>query len=365
MLIGSIASAPVRLPQRASSPAVEATPCLEQVTLGGGPAPPRVTPDASFAASLVGGPLAGPIVIGHRGASGYLPQHTLAAYELAIKQGADFIEPDLVMTKDRVLVTRHENEISLTTDVAARPEFADRKVTKEIDGKPVTGWFSEDFTLAELKSLKVTGAPHDGPEFRIATFEEVLDLVDRNGRTVGLYPETKHPTHFDQLGLSLEEPLVEALHRRGYEGAEASIFIQSFEVGNLKELNQMTDLRLVQLLDSEGCPADSSVPYSQMLTPAGLSEVATYADGIGPWKEQVRGTSLVQDAHSQGLLVDPYTFRAENEHLPAELRSADPAGLGDLESEVRSYLEAGVDGVFANHPDLAVRARDKFLKSRS
>lgn len=365
MIIGSLLAAPVRLPQRASSPAVEETPCLEQVTLGAGPAPPRVAIDASLAASLVTGPLAGPIVIGHRGASGYLPQHTLAAYELAVKQGADFIEPDLVMTKDGVLVTRHENEISLTTDVAARPEFADRKTTKQIDGKPVTGWFTEDFTLAELKSLKVTGSPHDGPEFRIATFEEVLDLVDRTGRTVGLYPETKHPTHFDRLGLSLEEPLVEALRQRGYEGAEAPIFIQSFEVGNLKELNRMTDLRLVQLLDSEGCPADSSTPYSQMTTPEGLAEVATYADGIGPWKEQVRGTSLVQDAHSQGLLVHPYTFRAENEHLPAELRSSDPKGLGDLESEVRSYLEAGVDGVFANHPDQAVRARDKFLQSRS
>ncbi|MEW6281197.1 MAG: glycerophosphodiester phosphodiesterase [Candidatus Eremiobacterota bacterium] len=306
-----------------------------------------------------------PIIIGHRGASGYLPQHTLEAYALAARQGADIIEPDIVSSRDGVLISRHENELSLTTDVASRPEFADRRTTRRIDGQDVTGWFTEDFTLAELKSLNVTGGG------KIATLEEILDLVQdlsrETGRVIGIEPETKHPSHFDSLGLSLEEPLVEALHRRGYRGPDAPVFIQSFEVGNLRELNRMTDLRLVQLVDTEGAPADGGKPYAEMVTPAGLAEVATYADAVAPCKDMIVSptgvpTTLVADAHQQGLLVHSWTFRAENEHLPEPLRR--PGPLGDLTSEVRRFLDVGVDGIFANHPDLAVAARDAYLQAR-
>ncbi|HEY9862027.1 MAG TPA: glycerophosphodiester phosphodiesterase family protein, partial [Candidatus Obscuribacterales bacterium] len=234
------------------------------------------------AATLTGQP---PIVIGHRGASGLRPEHTLAAYELAIAQGADYIEPDLVATKDGVLVARHENEISGTTDVAERPEFSDRKTTKTIDGVAYTGWFTEDFTLAELKTLRAKeripglrpGNTAFNGQFEIPTLQEVIDLAQRKsaelGRTIGIYPETKHPSYFDSIGLSLEEPLVETLNQNGYIGLNAPVFIQSFEVGNLQQLNQLTDVPLVQLF---GGATDQ--PYDFVLQ----GDTRTYGDLTQP-----------------------------------------------------------------------------------
>jgi glycerophosphoryl diester phosphodiesterase len=254
-------------------------------------------------------PLVQPIIIAHRGASGYRPEHTLAAYELAIEMGSDFVEPDLVSTKDRVLVARHENEISGTTDVALHPEFANRYTTKLIDGELIKGWFTEDFTLAELKTLRAKeripelrpqNTTFDGT-FEVPTLQEIIDLVQRKNedfkkakskRRIGIYPETKHPTYFDSIGLSLEEPLVETLHRNGYRNKEALVFIQSFEVSNLKDLNGMTHLPLVQLINGSGKPYDFVVNgqariYADLAKPAGLAEIATYADGIGAHKNLI------------------------------------------------------------------------------
>lgn len=324
----------------------------------------------------------GPLVIGHRGASGYRPEHTLAAYQLAIDLGADFIEADLVATKDGVLVARHENEISETTDVADHAEFADRRTTKTIDGRPLTGWFTEDFTLAELKTLRAQerlpelrqeNTIHDG-RYEIPTFDEVVALAKRNStgraRAIGVYPETKHPTYFDSIGLSLEEPLVETLRRNGLHGRKAPVFIQSFETENLRDLDTMVAVPLVQLIGGgRGGPADTSgLTYDQMSTAAGLRTIATYADGIGPDKNRVipvaadgslgEPTDLVTDAHATGLVVHPYTFRAENLFLPPALRSAGtPADYGDVLAELQAFYDAGVDGVFTDQPDLAVLAR--------
>lgn len=319
-----------------------------------------------------------PIVIAHRGASGERPEHTLASYKLAIEQGADFIEPDLVLTKDGVLVARHENEISETTDVADRPEFADRKATKTIDGKAVTGWFTEDFTLAELKALRakeriprLRGKAHDG-EYEIPTFAEILDLlVEANkGRThpVGVYPETKHPGYFAAIGLPHEAPLLALLEKYGYRGRTAPVFIQSFEVGNLKAIRAKSDLPLIQLMDDEGGPADDPrTSYAAMASPAGLKAVAAYADGIGPNKAMVipRGmlgtlgdpTSLVRDAHAAGLKVHPWTFRRENYFLPlGDKGGLNPAGHGDLAAEIAAYLATGIDGLFSDNPREAIPA---------
>jgi glycerophosphoryl diester phosphodiesterase len=323
-----------------------------------------------------------PVVIAHRGASGYLPEHTLAAYALAIQQGADFVEPDLVPTKDGALVARHENNISDTTDVAQHPEFATRRTRKIIDGQPVEGWFTEDFTLAELKTLRARGRnrasrAHDG-KYPIPTLEEVLDLVAEangkaeDGRVVGVYPETKHPSYFQGLGLALEVRLVDTLHRYGYRGPEAPAVIQSFEVANLRKLHRLTGLRLAQLVDTEGAPADwagTSRKYADMLTPEGLAEVATYAFAIAPQKGLViptdaqgrlgQPTGLIERAHAAGLQVHCWTFRAENQALPGEFRrGTDPEAEGDLTSEVRRFFQAGLDAVFANHPDQAVQAKD-------
>ena len=330
-----------------------------------------------------------PIVIAHRGASGERPEHTLEAYRLAVDQGADFVEPDLVATRDSVLVCRHENEISGTTDVASRPEFAARRATKSIDGAVVTGWFTEDFTLAELKLLRarerlphLRGTGFDG-RLEIPTFEEVLALVasfnarkERRGRPVGVYPETKHPSYFQGLGIPLEKPLLEALHRHGLDHAGASVFVQSFEVSNLRALANETRVPLVQLADAEGGPWDSasgrSAPtYADMLRPEGLREIATYARGIGVNKSLVippdRGgrsaspTRLVRDAHAAGLLVHVWTLRAENAFLPEERhRGEEPSAHGDMAGEVRLFLETGVDGLFTDHPAIAVAARDAF-----
>ncbi len=319
-----------------------------------------------------------PILIAHRGASGERPEHTIASYELAIEQGADFIEPDLVLTKDGVLVARHENEISETTDVAAHPEFRDRRTTKRIDGKNVTGWFTEDFSLSELKTLRareriawLRGSANDG-KFEIPTFDEILALLARvnKGRAhpVGVYPETKHPSYFAAIGLPHEGPLLALLDQYGYHGRSAPIFIQSFEVGNLKAIRARSELPLIQLVDGEGGPADDpAVTYAQIISPAGLKAVAAYADGIGPAKTMIiprtalgtlgEATSLVRDAHAAGLKVHPWTFRRENYFLPLANKSGlNPAGHGDLVAEIRAYLNIGIDGLFSDNPREAVPA---------
>ncbi|GGS19936.1 glycerophosphodiester phosphodiesterase [Actinokineospora fastidiosa] len=333
-----------------------------------------------------------PLVIGHRGASGYRPEHTLAAYELAARMGADFIEPDLVSTKDGVLVARHEPEIGGTTDVAERPEFADRKRTKVLDGVRVTGWWTEDFTLAELKTLRAVeripelrqqNTVYDG-RYEVPTLQEVIDLARRLSRElrrdIGIYPETKHPTYFQQLGLPLEPELVRVLNRNGLNHPKAKVFVQSFEVANLKQLDRQLRVPLVQLTSASGRPYDFTVSgdprtYRDLMTPAGLREVATYADGLGPAKDSViprdaagnlgQPTSLVRDAHAVGLKVHPYTFRAENQFLPANLRSStNPADYGDLFAELDAFWRAGVDGVFADNPDIAVVSRDEAFARR-
>ena len=313
-----------------------------------------------------------PVVIAHRGASGYRPEHTLAAYALGARMGADYIEPDLVSTKDGVLVARHENEISATTDVADHPEFASRRTTKTIDGVALTGWFTEDFTLRELKTLRAKeripqlrprNTLYDG-RYEVPTFQEVLDLAER--LDVGVYPETKHPTYFRGIGLPLEKPLVRALKR--FDGPA---FIQSFEVGNLKALNRETNRPLVQLLGAKTArPADvTDRTYADMATPAGLKEIARYADGVGPSKDYIvprdatgrslPPTSFVRDAHRAGLVVHPYTFRNENAFLPLELRSsADPAAYGNAFAEYEQFFELGVDGLFSDNSDTAVEARE-------
>jgi glycerophosphoryl diester phosphodiesterase len=329
-----------------------------------------------------------PLVIGHRGASGYRPEHTLASYQLAIGMGADFIEPDLVSTKDGVLVARHENEIGGTTDIAAHPEFAARRTTKAIDGVPVTGWFTEDFTLAELRTLRARERlPELRPDntafdglYQVPTLQEVIDLAKRAG--VGIYPETKHPTYFDSIGLSLEEPLVATLHANGYRGPRAPVFIQSFETANLRELNRMTQVPLAQLLDATGRPYDFVVAgdprtYADLATPAGLEEIAGYADGVGVNKNLIvprdadqnllEPTTLVRDAHRAGLQVHAWTFRNENNFLPADFRQGNPdhpaylRATGDAPAEYRLFFRLGIDGLFSDNPDTAVASRHQLF----
>ncbi len=322
-----------------------------------------------------------PIIIAHRGASGERPEHTLAAYSLAIEQGADFIEPDLVMTKDGQLVARHENDISDTTDVASRKEFADRKRTRTIDGTSHTGWFTEDFTLAELKTLRAKerlpllrrgNMKFDG-QYEVPTLGEIIALAKaasaRTGRTIGIYPETKHPSYFASIGLPLEAALVAELKTAGWDRADAPVFIQSFEVNNLKALKQLTQVPLIQLMASEGGPADGAQPsYTAMATPEGLKAIAAYAAGIGPQKDMVvagDGTvsPLVADAHAAGLKVHPWTFRAENYFLPSGLRKGiNPAGHGDMRAEIARFLAADVDGIFTDYPYLGVEARDRHFR---
>jgi len=331
-----------------------------------------------------------PLVVAHRGASGERPEHTLEAYRLAVEQGADYLEPDLVITRDGVLVARHENEIGETTDVADRSEFAGRRSTKVIDGREVKGWFTEDFTLEEIRTLR---AKERLPQLRpanmvwdgrltVPTLDEIVELAKaesrRVGRTIGVYPETKHPTYFRSIGLPLEEPLVETLHRHGWRDASAPVFIQSFEVANLRLLREMTGLRLVQLLAPQGKPfdfrvADDPRTYRDLATPEGLVEIALYAQGIGPHKDLVipldsagslgEPTSLVRDAHALGLVVHAWTFRSENYFLPVDLRLGDPGDpdflrqRGDDPAEYRRFFETGLDGVFTDHPGHASAAR--------
>lgn len=307
-----------------------------------------------------------PIVIAHRGASGERPEHTLAAYTLAIEQGADFIEPDLVPTRDGVLVARHENEISGTTDIADRPEFADRRARKVIDGNRVEGWFTEDLTLAELKTLRAKerlpqlrpdNARYDG-QFEVPTLAEIVALAQAHG--VGIYPETKHPSYFRSIGLPLEERLVGQLRDAGWSRRGDPVFIQSFEVDNLKALRRITDLSLIQLIDRDGGPADAAVAnYAALLTREGLAEVARYADGIGPNKALV-SAELVARAQAAGLKVHPWTFRAENYFLPiGHWRGVNPRGHGDLIGEMRDQLALGIDGLFSDFPGIAAQAVGK------
>lgn len=342
-----------------------------------------------------------PIVIAHRGASGYLPEHTLAGYFVAIQQGADYIEPDLVMTRDGVLVARHENAIAVvnddgspgeaTTDVAEHPEFAARRTTKSIDGRRISGWFTEDFTLAELKTLRCRerlpvlrrANTRFDRQFEIPTLEEILALLEdvnrsRHGKPpVGIYPETKHPSYFRGLGLPLEETLVDALHAHGYRDRDSPVFLQSFEVANLQALRTLTTLPIVQLMDASGGPWDAATNenprrYETMATPTGLAEIARYAEGIGVHKDMLiprnddgtlgSATTLLADAHAAGLVVHGWTFRAENVFLPIDLRNgADPAASGNLADEIRRYLALGMDGLFTDQADIGVRARNDFV----
>lgn len=350
-----------------------------------------------------------PLVVGHRGASGYRPEHTLASYQLAIDMDADFIEPDLVATKDGVLVARHEPNITNTTDVSTRAEFAARKTKKMVDGVEEEGWFASDFTLAEIKTLyaKQTFPERDqsfNAQFRIPTLEEVLDLAKaestKAGRTIGVIPETKHPTFHVNLGLKLEDRLLTILAKYGYTEKTSPVVIQSFEVSNLKYLRSKSQVRLVQLIDANDVKADGSMdltaPYDKpydfavagdartfasLLTPDGLKEIKTYADMIGPWKpyliptrqvdanndgkpDDLNGdgkiderdrvvmpaTDVIKNAHAMGLMVVPYTFRSELTRLASDDK-------GDPKAEYRRFYEAGVDGLFSDFPDAAVAAR--------
>jgi glycerophosphoryl diester phosphodiesterase len=320
------------------------------------------------------------LVIGHRGASGYRPEHTLASYELAARMGADFIEPDLVSTKDGVLIARHENDITGTTDVSSRTEFADRRTTKVVDGVTLTGWFTEDFTLAEIKTLRAVerlpgvrqrNTLYNGL-FEVPTFEEVLDLRERLSRelrrTIGVYPETKHPTYFRTAGLPLEPALASALRKHGLVHRDSPVFVQSFEAANLRALRDQINVRLVFLASAMGTPFGDPRPYSDYLSATGLKDVAQFADGIGPDKSMViprladgslgTPTALVHDAHAAGLVLHPYTFRAENQFLPADYRvGTDPNAYGRAIDEQVTFLRAGIDGLFTDQADIGVLAR--------
>lgn len=322
---------------------------------------------------LIGSPaLADPLIIAHRGASGERPEHTRAAYELAIAQGADVIEPDLVMTRDGHLVVRHENEIGGTTDVASHPEFTDRRGTRTIDGQAMTGWFTEDFTLAELKTLRArerlpqlrpANTAWDGQE-PILTFEEVLELAReasaRTGRTIGVAPELKHPSWFAGLGLPMEDALVAALERHGLTGAAAPVLVQCFEVGPLRRLAARIGTPLVQLMSAEGGPVDApELTYAAMATPEGLAQIATYADWIGAETALIEPppgapSPLIPDAHAAGLKVAAWTFRAENAFLPEmDREGADPAAHGRLKARLGRFAAYGLDAAFMDQPGLA------------
>ncbi|TMN20129.1 glycerophosphodiester phosphodiesterase [Pseudoxanthomonas sp. X-1] len=335
------------------------------------------------------------LVIGHRGASALRPEHTLASYAKAIADGADYIEPDLVSSKDGALLARHENEIGSTTDVAAHPEFAARQTTKTIDGQTVTGWFTEDFTLAELKTLrarerlpKLRGTAFDG-QFQLVTLDEIIDFTAAEsaarGRVIGLIPEIKHPTYFQQRGLPMEAKVVTTLGVHAYTRS-APVVIQSFEIANLKQLHGLLgdthpNVRLVQLIgDPKERPGDvlaagGGTTYAHMLTPQGLKDIARYAQLLGPANRMLlpldaqgnlgKPTAIIADAHAAGLKVVPYTFRPENAFLPKDLQQGrEPATRSDAGSirEMRAFLDAGVDGFFTDDPALGRQAVDGWHK---
>ncbi|MER7725912.1 glycerophosphodiester phosphodiesterase [Streptomyces sp. NPDC096323] len=330
-----------------------------------------------------------PTVIGHRGASGYRPEHTLGSYQLALDMGAHIIEQDLVPTRDGHLVCRHENDITATTDVSAHPEFASRRTTKTVDGVSLTGWFTEDFTLAELKTLRakerIPGSRqkntlYDG-RWEIPTFEEVLRWADREGRKRGkpvwLYVETKHPTYFRGLGLGLEEPLAKLLRRYGRHRAQSPLILQSFEPGSIQRLAKLVATPRVVLLSGAGSkPWDfvtSGDPRTtdDLVRPAGLKWMASFAQGIGPTLDLIipkdgsgrltTPTTLVRDAHAQGLILHPYTMRNENTFLPADFRrGTDPSAYGDAFGAFAAYFATGIDGIFSDNPDTALLAAADF-----
>jgi glycerophosphoryl diester phosphodiesterase len=357
-----------------------------------------------------------PLVIGHRGYAGLLPDHTLPGYKLAIEMGANYIEPDLVSTKDGVLVARHEPNIADTTDVKQHPEFASRMRDGVLDGAVVkNGFWVSDFTLRELRTLRAVQPFDDRPHrfdgrFKIPTFEEILDLRDRMSkqvhRQIGVYPETKHPTYHEQLGLPLEAKLVAALKRHGLDRKSSPVFIQSFEQFNLMKLNTMTPVRLVQLVDANDVNPDGTLDYTApfdrpydwtasgdprllartfgfFATDAGLSEIATYADGIGPWKRYIVSskaiklnpdgsaadangdgnvdeadrvllppTDLIARAHRHGLLIHTWTFRNENRYLASDYKNET--------DEYLQFFDLGIDGVFSDFAGTAVAARHLF-----
>ncbi|QUW83213.1 glycerophosphodiester phosphodiesterase [Streptomyces mirabilis] len=332
-----------------------------------------------------------PAVIGHRGASGYRPEHTFGSYQLALDMGADVVEAgDLVPTKDGHLVCRHEPEIGGTTDVSAHPEFADRKTTKTLDGIPITGWFTEDFTLAELKTLRAVeripaNRPHNtlyNGRWEIPTFEEVLHWQDeqtrKRGKQVWIYPETKHPTYFRALGLGLEERLAKVLRKHGKDKKNSPVIIQSFEPTSIQRLDELVDNPLVVLLSAANTRPWDFVTTGDLRTvadlvkPEGLKWIASYAQGIGPTLDLVilkdangaltTPTTLVADAHRAGLILHPYTMRNENTFLPANFRQGtDPNAYGDAFGAFKTYFATGIDGVFSDNADTALLAREDFV----
>jgi glycerophosphoryl diester phosphodiesterase len=363
--------------------------------------------NAQAARTLDGKP---PVVIGHRGASGYLPEHTLEAYKLAIEQGADFIEPDLVMTKDGHLIARHEPMLSSTTNVADKPEFAARKTTKLVDGVETNDWFASDFTIDEIRTLRARqpvaerDQSHNGAYY-VPTLQEIIDLAkaesQRRGRVIGVVPEIKHSTFHAAIGLPMEGSLVAVLRQAGWTTKDAPVIIQSFEVANLKFLRRLTNVRLIQLIDADDVGPDGKIQlkapyerpydfvvtgdkrtYADLVTPAGLREIKTYADGVGPWKPYIMATrqtlgadgkprdlnndgkideqdrtflpasTLVGDAHAAGLFVHTWTFRNEVRRLPSDAK-------GDPEAEMRAFFALGIDGLFTDFPDSGVRARGR------
>ncbi|MFA7767753.1 glycerophosphodiester phosphodiesterase [Streptomyces sp. NRRL S-448] len=334
-----------------------------------------------------------PTVIGHRGASGYRPEHTIGSYQLALDLGADVVEQDLVPTRDGHLVCRHENEIGGTTDVAEHPEFASRRTTKSVDGVAVTGWFTEDFTLAELRTLRAKeripavrqrNTLYDG-QWAVPTFEEVLRWADREGKRRGkrvwLHVETKHPTYFRGLGLGLEEHLAKLLRRYGRDGRGAAVFLQSFEPSSIQRLSRLVSAPRVVLLSAAGTrPWDFEVAkdprtVADLVKPEGLKWIAGFAQGIGPTMDLIlprdaagklgAPTTLVKDAHARGLLLHPYTARNENSFLPAEYRKGtDPTAYGDALGAFRTYFEQGIDGIFTDNPDTGLLAAEAFRPGR-
>ncbi|WP_055557873.1 glycerophosphodiester phosphodiesterase [Streptomyces sp. NBRC 110028] len=349
---------------------------------------------AEAGTAAASGPVRGlpvPTVIGHRGASGYRPEHTLGSYQLALDMGADIVEQDLVPTKDGHLVCRHENDITATTDVSAHPEFADRKTTKTVDGTKLTGWFTEDFTLAELKTLRAKeripgnrqrNTLYDG-RWEVPTFEEVLQWAEREGRKRGrrvwLYVETKHPTYFRGIGLGLEERVAKLLRKYGRHKKDAALFLQSFEPSSIQRLRKLVATPAVVLLSTinsrpwDFVEANDPRTVADLVKPEGLKWIASYAQGIGPDLSVIiprtadgklsTPTSVVKDAHAAGLVLHPYTVRNENTFLPADFRrGSDPNAYGDAFGAFKAYFATGIDGIFSDNPDTALLAAADFRK---